>query len=136
MGLGATLLMDAWHLLLRSAFGVASMNYCVLGRWSPRAQCLIGWAMHYSIGIILAVAFLLLAPAGWLASPTLTLPLAFGVVTVVLPFFILQPALGLGVAASKAPHPWRARLKSLGTHLVFGAGLYLCARLFGGAYSL
>jgi len=45
---------------------------------------------------------------------------------VVFPFFIMQPSLGLGIAASKTPHPARARLKSLVTHAVFGVGLYVC----------
>jgi hypothetical protein len=46
---------------------------------------------------------------------------------VVFPLFIMQPALGLGIAASNTPKPWQARLKSLATHTVFGIGLYLCA---------
>jgi hypothetical protein len=46
---------------------------------------------------------------------------------VVFPLFILQPSLGLGVAASKSPKPTQARLKSLVTHTVFGLGLYACA---------
>jgi len=41
----------------------------------------------------------------------------------------LQPSFGLGVAASKTPHPNQARLKSLMTHTVFGLGLYLWALL-------
>jgi len=53
--------------------------------------------------------------------------LVYGVVTIVFPFFIMQPSLGLGVAASKTPKPSRARLKSLATHTVFGLGLYLSA---------
>jgi hypothetical protein len=51
----------------------------------------------------------------------------FGVITVVVPLFILQPALGLGIAASRARNPTAARLKSLATHAIFGTGLYLSA---------
>ena len=51
----------------------------------------------------------------------------FGIATVVFPFFILQPSLGLGIAASKTPRPAQARLKSLVTHTIFGLGLYVCA---------
>ena len=53
----------------------------------------------------------------------------FGVATVVFPLFVLQPALGLGIASSKTSKPAQARLKSLATHVVFGVGLYLCAVL-------
>jgi hypothetical protein len=44
----------------------------------------------------------------------------------VFPLFVLQPSLGLGVASARTPRPARARLKSLATHTVFGAGLYVC----------
>jgi hypothetical protein len=53
--------------------------------------------------------------------------LLYGIGTVVFPFFVLQPSLGLGIASARSPRPARARLKSLATHAVFGAGLYACA---------
>ena len=53
--------------------------------------------------------------------------LLYGLGTVVFPFFIMQPSLGLGVASSRTPNPTHARLKSLVTHSVFGVGLYLGA---------
>ena len=62
------------------------------------------------------------------ASVTLLPALVVGVVTVVFPFFVMQPGMGFGIAASKAPDPMRARLRSLMTHTVFGIGLYLAAR--------
>jgi len=145
IGVGASLLMDAWNLLLKRAFGIPSLNYCLLGRWflhmpegtfshssiaaaSPRRfECAAGWVAHYTIGVVLALVFLALAPADWLERPTLLHAFLYGVGTVVIPLFVLQPSLGLGVASSKTPKPAQARLKSLGTHVVFGVGLYLCA---------
>ena len=143
-GAGATLLMDGWNHALRRAFGVRSLDYCMLGRWlrhmpstfrhvaiqaaAPRShECRVGWLAHYSIGISLALAFVAIAPGDWLARPTLAPALLYGVATVVFPFFVLQPSIGLGVASSKAPQPARARIKSLTTHTVFGCGLWLCA---------
>ena len=38
---------------------------------------------------------------------------------------ILQPGMGAGVAARRTPRPNVARLQSLVTHAVFGAGLYV-----------
>ncbi len=145
MGLGASLLMDSWNLFLNRAFSMPSLNYCLLGRWflgmpegtfihpaiaaAPprRFECPVGWLAHYTIGVVLALVFLALVPAGWLARPTILPALLYGVGTVVFPLFVLQPALGLGIASAKAPKPALARLKSLGTHVVFGVGLYLCA---------
>ena len=61
----------------------------------------------------------------WSRSPTLLPALAFGLVTVLFPFLVMQPAMGLGVAASRTPRPAAARVQSLVTHAIFGAGLYI-----------
>lgn len=90
-------------------------------------ECAIGWIAHYAIGVVLALVFVAISPGNWLARPKLPPALLYGIGTVMLPLFILQPSLGLGIAASRAPRPWRARLKSLVTHTVFGIGLYVCA---------
>jgi len=149
IGAGATLCIDLWGLFLRRAFDVRSLDYCLLGRWvlhmpegrfvhasigaaaKKGSECAVGWVVHYSIGVGLALVFLLIAPAGWMDRPTLVPALAFGVATVVLPLFTLQPAFGLGVAASRTAQPWKARVKSLGTHAVFGVGLFVGACVVG-----
>ena len=46
-----------------------------------------------------------------------------------MPWLVMQPSFGFGIAASRAPNPTGARLKSLMTHTVFGIGLYLWALL-------
>ena len=147
IGVGATLLIDLWALVLRRLFSVRSLDYCLLGRWVlhiPRGvvrhdnigsaarlphECTVGWTTHYLIGTTFALLFVLLASEGWLTRPTLLPALAFGAATVVVPFFTMQPSFGLGIAASKTPHPNQARLKSLMTHTVFGVGLYVSAAL-------
>jgi hypothetical protein len=139
--------MDAWNLFLKRAFKIQSLNYCMLGRWLSHMlngtfthrsigaaerkpmECGIGWAAHYSIGVTLAVVFVSVISRGWLMRPALLPALTFGIVTVVFPFFVLQPSLGLGIASSRTPHPTQARLKSLVTHTVFGVGLYVCGLL-------
>src|SRR5688572_28388035 len=96
---------------------------------APRkpSECTVGWVAHYSIGIAFALVFVVLASGDWLSRPTLLPALIYGIATVVFPFFIMQPSLGLGVAASRTPKPAQARLKSLATHTVFGIGLYVSA---------
>jgi hypothetical protein len=47
-----------------------------------------------------------------------------GIASVAAPLLLMLPAMGLGFAASKAPNPAKARLRSLVTHIVFGVGLY------------
>lgn len=147
LGLGATLAMDLWNLFLKRAFDVPSLNYCLLGRWflhmpggtfrhasiaaapSKPFECALGRVAHYTIGVALAVVFVAVVSEGWLARPTPLPALLYGLGTVLFPFFIMQPSLGLGMASSKTPKPTQARLKSLMTHAVFGFGLYVCGLL-------
>ena len=145
VGVGATLFMDLLALALKHAFSVAPANYCLIGRWfchmpdgtfthasianaAPKAfECGVGWISHYMVGVVYSLLFLALVSGSWLRQPTLWPALLFGVVTVIVPFLVMQPAFGLGVASSRTPKPSRARLKSLLAHTAFGVGLYLCA---------
>lgn len=144
IGIGATLAMDLWNLLLKRFFGLPSLNYCMLGRWLRHMpgtmrhasiaaapvkalECQVGWVAHYTIGITLTIGFVALVSGDWLARPTVPPAVVYGLATVVFPFFIMQPSLGLGVASSKAANPTQARIKSLATHTVFGVGLYVSA---------
>lgn len=145
IGAGATLVMDVWALFLKRCFGIPSLNFAMVGRWighlprghfrhasigraePVRGEALLGWAAHYGIGIIFAAMLLGVVGVAWTQQPTLAPALLFGVLSVAAPFFILQPGLGAGIAASKTPHPNTARLRSLMAHAVFGAGLYLTA---------
>jgi hypothetical protein len=89
----------------------------------------IGWITHYLIGI----AFACLLPAfwgfAWFRHPTLTPALLVGIGTVVAPWFVMQPAMGAGIAASRTPHPASARVHSVVFHAMYGLGLYIAARL-------
>ena len=89
----------------------------------------MGWIAHYTIGITFAIAFVALVGNDWLQHPTLIPAMVFGVVTVLAPFFVMQPSFGLGFAASKTSNPMQARLRSLMNHTAFGLGLYLFALL-------
>ena len=144
IGAGATMAMDLWALLLRQ-FGIPSLNFAFLGRWighlpqkqwmhksiakaAPvRGELVMGWFAHYAIGVTFAALLLSTFGLRWARSPSLLPALFIGIVTVVSPLFILQPALGAGIASSKTPAPLLNSLKSLATHTVFGFGLYLAA---------
>ena len=150
IGLGATLTFDLWGLFLKQAFKITPSNICLVGRWlrympagtfrhsnivsTPQksAECTVGWIAHYTIGITFAIAFVALVGDNWLQHPTLIPAIGFGIVTVLAPFFILQPLFGLGFAASKTSNSTQARLRSLMNHTAFGGGLYLFAWLVNG----
>jgi len=145
IGVGATVIMDLWALFLRRGFGVASLDLALLGRWighfprgrfrhghigraAPvRYERLIGWSAHYTIGVGFAAVLLATWGLDWLTRPTLGPALIVSSVTLVAPFFLMQPAMGLGIGASLTPRPNIARLRSVVTHTVYGAGLYASA---------
>ncbi|MGR3907214.1 DUF2938 domain-containing protein [Burkholderia sp. SR8] len=145
IGAGATLAMDLCAWWRRKAFGIPSLDYALVGRWLGHmtrgrfrhasivaappmpAERAVGWIAHYAIGIAFAALPVAIAGTEWVRAPTLVPALAAGLVSVAAPFFVMQPALGFGVAASRTPQPRVARRRSLVTHLVFGLGLYLTA---------
>lgn len=142
VGMGATALTDIWGQLRRAAFDVEAPDYTMLGRWvghMPRGRFrhvsirraapvpgerLIGWASHYLTGVVFAAVLVGVSGGTWLREPALLPALAMGSASLAAPFLLMQPAMGNGVASRRSPHPARARLQSLVTHLVFGAGLY------------
>lgn len=146
IGIGATAVMDLWLLLLKR-LGVQTQSFAIIGRWvghllrgrlaheaigrSPAipGELALGWATHYAVGI--GFAALLVASQGstWVLDPTVGAALMVGVCTVLVPLFVMQPAMGAGFAASRTPTPLKNCLRSLANHTVFGLGLYLSALL-------
>lgn len=144
IGTGATATIDIWAALLKR-FGVASLNFALLGRWIGHlrrgrwlhtsisqatpipGERLLGWCAHYAIGISFAAILLASFGLAWARSPRLLPALFIGTVTVVAPLFILQPALGAGIASTKTSRPIFNSVKSVVTHTIFGVGLFLSA---------
>lgn len=147
VGVGATLFIDLWAIVRRSVFGVALPDYGLVGRWLAhmargrfrhvsiaasqpiRRERFIGWAAHYAIGIAFAALLLAVTGPQWAHRPTLLPALIVGIGTVAAPFLLVQPGMGLGIAASRTARPAAARMNSLLTHALFGLGLYLTAAL-------
>ncbi|SFC06405.1 DUF2938 domain-containing protein [Pragia fontium] len=147
IGVGATLCMDLWARIQRVLWGITSLDYALVGRWlgwiargrfyhttiltSGRitGEHIIGWVAHYLIGVMLAALLTIVVGSKWLYQPTLIPALITGIVSVVAPFFVMQPAFGFGIAAAKTPAPNIARIRSMITHLVFGLGIYLAAKV-------
>ncbi len=144
IGVGATLVMDLWATLLRR-FGVPSLSFAYLGRWighlpegrwihesiakaAPvKGELVIGWSAHYAIGLTFAALLLSTFGLKWARSPSLLPALFIGIVTVLAPLLVLQPALGSGIASSKTATPVFNCIKSVVTHTIYGFGMYLAA---------
>jgi hypothetical protein len=145
MGVAGSVLMDVWSAVLRRRFGIPTLDYRLLGRWighfpmgrfvheriaasEPIAgELALGWLAHYAIGVTFALVLLAIWGRAWLDAPTIWPALAVGLGTIVAPWFVMQPGMGAGLAGSKSPDPTATRLRNLGTHAVYGIGLYVAA---------
>ena len=144
-GAGATALIDLWAIARKRLFGIPALDYGLVGRWlvhlargrfrheriaaSPpvSGERPIGWTAHYLIGIAFAAALLAIWGLDWLRQPTLAPALTVGFASAAAPFFLMQPGMGTGIAASRTPRPNAARLQTLATHAIFGLGLCVSA---------
>lgn len=147
IGAGATALLDLWAILLKRTIGWPAPNWAMPGRWVAhlfrgrlvhddiaRAQPVpnelaIGWVFHYAVGILFAASLLMVWGLDWARNPTFLPALVVGLVTVGCGWFILQPGMGAGIAASKKPDANRIRLMNIVGHVVFAIGLYGSALL-------
>lgn len=146
IGIGATLILDIWNYIL-SLLDIKSLDYRFVGRWignfvnskfyhnnimltpAIRNELFIGWTAHYMIGISFSFLLIFVFGKTWLSQPLIIPAIIIGIVTVVFPLFIMQPALGFGFASSNLPNRLMRVLKSIVTHLVYGSGLFLTGLL-------
>ena len=142
MGITATVAIDVWATFANKVLGWPRTNWGMVGRWighmhdgqfthisigsSPPIvhESILGWAFHYAVGCIYAALYLMYVSAAQMGQPTLVSAVLFGLVTLLSPWLLMQPALGLGIFASKAPRPNLVRLQNLIIHTIFGLTLY------------
>ena len=150
LGVGATALMDLSAVTLQRTAAIPAPDWALIGRWvaywpsgvfhhpsiaqayPKTGERPLGWLTHYLVGLLLAGSFVAVVGRDWLANPEPRTAVGWGLTTVLLPYLILQPALGAGLAARHSPKPANARLRSLFNHGIFGFGLYLRAALLQG----
>ncbi|MDO9518979.1 MAG: DUF2938 domain-containing protein [Pseudohongiella sp.] len=143
IGIGATAVMDLWAIVRKTLFGIPPPNYRMVGRWiahmshgqfchnaiaasSPmHGEHVMGWTIHYLTGIAFAAILIVIWGDSWIRDPAIGPALVVGIGTVALPFLLMQPGMGSGIAASRTANPASARLQSFITHAVFGFGLYV-----------
>lgn len=144
IGIGATAAMDLWLSLLQR-LGVPTLDFAFIGRWvghlgrgrwkheaiakAPpiRGELALGWLTHYATGMAFAGVLVGIHGLDWMHDPELLPALAVGMATVVVPWFVMQPAMGAGIASSRTRTPALNCARSLANHTVFGGGLYLAA---------
>jgi hypothetical protein len=146
IGIGATAAMDLWLWFLKR-MNIPTLNFAFIGRWvghwrdgmwahdsiakaAPvKGEIALGWMVHYATGIAFASLLVSICGSSWTSNPRLLPALAVGIGTVLLPFLVMQPAMGAGIASSRTATPIKNCVRSLANHTVFGFGLYLAAAL-------
>jgi hypothetical protein len=154
MGVIATVMFDLWAVLLRLALGTPAPDWALLGRWvyhfregkvfhdniklAPAGphEHVVGWLMHYAVGMLFAAILLLTAGGGWARNPTLLPALLAGFATIIFVWCVLMPAFGHGFAGSKSPVANRVRMINIVSHAVLGTGFYIGARLLNAFLSV
>jgi len=143
LGVLATLGMDLWSLVAKHMLRLPTADWAMAGRWFGHIargvvrhdsihaaapiphERLVGWIGHYVTGVVYGLAYVVIVSGLLQSEPTLASALAFGVVTLVAPWLIMQPAMGAGAFASRTPQPGLIRLVNVSMHVVFGASLYV-----------
>jgi hypothetical protein len=140
-GVLGTLMMDLLNLLCARTGVISKIDVGMIGRmavgWTRGRfryghpseveqvanEMLYGYVTHYTIGVVLALPYVL----GWnllVGGPTSPVwAIAYGVVTTVAAYFFVLPSMGLGVFGRRSPEGIRLVLSSLANHLFYGVGV-------------
>jgi hypothetical protein len=145
IGVVATLAIDLWQVVLHRVAGLPAANWGLVGRWvawlargvffhhpitatpKVRGETIIGWAFHYAVGIAYAALYVAILRTLPDSPSMLITALALAIALLIAPWFVMQPALGLGIMARRTPNPTAVRAINVSAHSVFGLGLYIGA---------
>lgn len=146
IGVGATLAIDCFTFII-SLFGNSPRGILFVGRWlayipkgkffhntiiqtpSIANELIIGRVAHYCIGITFAFLLVIIYGEKWISKPRLYPAMIIAIITLITPIFILQPALGFGIAFTNMPHQLHLLTKTIIIHAIYGFGLYFSAVL-------
>ena len=150
LGIMATAFLDIVNALRHWLVGPPLTRYDMIGRWvlymfegtfhhtsisasAPmQGEMIMGWFGHYAIGVLFALILLGGWGISWLHRPTLLAAMVVGMVTTVIPYFLMQPGMGAGIAGTLSPNPTALQVKVLISHAIFGFGLYVGGWLIRG----
>lgn len=145
IGIGGTAILDLVSFLMERFFAVPATNWRMVGRWVGHmpggrfvqpdlkqadpvfGEHALGWIFHYVIGAGYGLLLVAIWGVGWLQAPSFVPPMVLVLALLVLPYFVMMPGMGMGVAGAKTPKPNVTRLKSVVGHSIFGFGMYVTA---------
>ena len=148
VGILSCVILDLWQRSLFLFFKIAPSNWAMVGRWlvlflksrvwvqpnlsdqpEIRNELQIGWGFHYGIAVLYAVFYFFLFRKG-IVDLALFDGVIFGIASVIVPWFLFMPAMGVGILAQKAPAPILACILALIAHTIFGGALGLFFDIF------
>jgi hypothetical protein len=140
-GVLGTVVMDALNLLIARTGIITKLDVRMIGRasygWTrgrflykhpgempqSSSELIYGYVTHYTIGMVLAITYLI----GWdllIGGPaSLEWAVLYGVATTAVAYFVLFPSIGLGVCGRHSPHGIKLPLSTLTNHLFYGLGV-------------
>jgi hypothetical protein len=141
IGIGSCAVFDLWQRLFQVFTTIPPTNWSLVGRWfiglicggrlfanqlgeqpNEKYETIAGWFVHYAVAVVYAGVFGFLIHLGFFNSTVLN-GLAFGIASVVVPWFFFMPAMGNGVLANKTPNPILSCALALMMHSIFGLSL-------------
>ena len=150
VGIFSCLVMDLWQRLVKLTYGINPSDWGIVGKWlimlilkrkiynpniekekSYENELIIGWIFHYFIGILYSLVFFIMMYYFGIFKATFYYGLIFGLITVIIPWFIFLPILGKGVLASKTPRPFLICSLSVWSHVAIGTAIGLLFQLLG-----
>ena len=141
VGILACASLDLWQRLLLYLFKVPPSNWALVGRWlvisiktrgwvqnnlvnqpAIKNELILGWIFHYSVAVIYAMLYLILVELDYINFGFAD-GVAFGLISVVVPWFFFMPAMGAGILANRTPNPSLSCILALTAHAIFGGAL-------------
>ena len=137
---------DLYNVILYFLFGI-SIDWHLIGRWFmhlatgnfifrniPQStpmhyENLLGWLVHYGIAIVYSALYILLSVYVFRIRPRWYTAVIFSWAFMLVPFLVLQPAMGLGYFGSQAASQSLDCLTTFSFHTVFGLGIYFGYRI-------
>lgn len=135
--------MDLGQQLMRIGLKWPITNWGIIGRWAaylPKGKLIhtdigesppvanemaLGWVVHYIVGPVYGIVYLVLVDWVFDGTPGFWWAMGFAIAILVVTWFVVQPGLGAGFAASNTPDPWVTRFHDLGSHVAYGLGLWV-----------
>lgn len=147
-GVVGTLVMDVLNVLVARTRWISRIDVATIGRmaagWARgrfvyshpremqpvRSEVPLGILTHYTIGVALAVPFVV----GWSVviggAPSPVGALVYGIGTTVASWCFVYPSMGFGAFGLRSPDGLKATLSSLANHLFYGLGLGIGVAVF------